>query len=89
MHLIWSIVLTQDIFQYGVGRHLLDLIWLLLKRTPDSKIHGANMGPTWVLPAPDGPHVGPMNLAIRDLIHMSLLVKPGSRFQSFDSYLAI
>ena len=23
------------------------------------------MGPTWVLPAPDGPHVGPMKLAIR------------------------
>ena len=24
------------------------------------------MGPTWVLLAPDGPHVGPMNLAIRE-----------------------
>ena len=24
------------------------------------------MGPTWVLSTPDGPHVGPMNLAIRD-----------------------
>ena len=23
------------------------------------------MGPTWVLSAPDGPHVGPMNLTIR------------------------
>ena len=33
---------------------------------PDSKVYGANMGPTWVLSAPDGPHVGPMNLAIRD-----------------------
>ena len=32
---------------------------------PDSKIHGANMGPTWVLSAPDGPHVGPMNPALR------------------------
>ena len=31
----------------------------------DSKIHGANMGPTWFLSAPGGPHVGPMNLAIR------------------------
>ena len=31
---------------------------------PDSKVHGANMGPNWVLPAPYGPHVGPMNLAI-------------------------
>ena len=33
---------------------------------PDSKVHGANMRPTWVLSTPDGPHVGPMNLAIRD-----------------------
>ena len=33
---------------------------------PDSKVHGANMGPTWFLSAPDGHHVGPMNLAIRD-----------------------
>ena len=36
------------------------------RNIPDSKVHGANMGPTWVLSAPDGPHVGPMNLAIRD-----------------------
>ena len=33
--------------------------------SPDSKVHGANMGPTCVLSAPDGPHVGHMNLAIR------------------------
>ena len=33
---------------------------------PDSKVYGVNMGPTWVLSAPDGPHVGPTNLAIRD-----------------------
>ena len=32
---------------------------------PDSKVHVAHMGPTWVLSAPGGPHVGPMNLAIR------------------------
>ena len=32
---------------------------------PDGKVHGAKMGPIWVLSAPDGPHVGPMNLAIR------------------------
>ena len=31
---------------------------------PDSKVHGANKGPTWVLSAPDGPHDGPVNLAI-------------------------
>ena len=34
------------------------------RNNPHSKVHGANMGPTWVLSAPDGPHVGPMNLAI-------------------------
>ena len=39
------------------GRHLPD--------DPDNKVHGAYLGPTWVLSAPDGPHVGPMNLAIR------------------------
>ena len=38
---------------------------------PDSKVHGANMGPTWVLSAPDGPHVGPMNLAIRVFIRLN------------------
>ena len=36
------------------------------RNIPDSKVHGANIAPTWVLPAPDGSHVGPMNLAIRD-----------------------
>ena len=39
-------------------------------KCPDNKVHGANMGPTWVLSAPDGPHVGPMNLAIRDALHI-------------------
>ena len=28
------------------------------------KVHGANTGPTWVLSAPGGPHIGPMNLVI-------------------------
>ena len=26
---------------------------------PDSKVHVANIGPTWVLSVLDGPHVGP------------------------------
>ena len=34
---------------------------------PDSKVNGANMGPIRVLSAPDGPHVGPMDLAIRGI----------------------
>ena len=40
---------------------------------PDSKVYGANIGPTWVLSAPDGPLVGPMNLAIRDLTSIDVL----------------
>ena len=35
-------------------------------RLQSAQFIGANMGPTLVLSAPDGPHVGPMNLAIRD-----------------------
>ena len=34
---------------------------------PDGKVHGANMGPTWVLSAPGGSHVGPMDFAIWDV----------------------
>ena len=40
---------------------------------PYSKIHGANMGPIWVLPAPGGPHIGPMNLAITEATDSSLV----------------
>ena len=33
-------------------------------RYPDSKVHGANMGPSWGRQDPGGSHVGPMNFAI-------------------------
>ena len=33
-----------------------------LCRYPDSNVHGASMGPTWALSAPDGPHIGPWTL---------------------------
>ena len=33
---------------------------------PDSKVHGAHMGPTWGQQDPGGPHVGPMKIAIWD-----------------------
>ena len=38
----------------------------ILQTIPDNKVHGANMGPTRVLSVPDGPHLGPINLAIRE-----------------------
>ena len=31
---------------------------------PESKVHGANMGPIWGRQDPGGPHVGPMNFVI-------------------------
>ena len=43
---------------------------ILYWNLPDSQVHGANMRPIWVLTAPDGPHVGPMNLAIRAGAHL-------------------
>ena len=44
----------------------------IARKYPDSKVHGANMGPTWVLSAPDGPHIGPMNLVVRVYIQSTL-----------------
>ena len=48
-----------------------------MNQVPDSKFHVANMGLTWVLSAPDGPHVGPMYLPIRgNLIAISGIAVP-------------
>ena len=52
----------QEIFSPSVFH-----IWYMFSNIPDSKDHGANMGPTWVMSSPGEPHVGPMNLAIRDI----------------------
>ena len=41
--------------------------WTLLSgNIPDSKVHGAYMGPIWACQDPGGPYVGPMNFAIWD-----------------------
>ena len=47
---------------------------------PDSKVHGANMGPIWGRLDRGGSHVGPMNFAIWEYtpmlhLHMNLLVQ--------------
>ena len=39
---------------------------------PDGKVHGAKMGPTWVLSAPDGSHVDPMNLIAIRVVLMTI-----------------
>ena len=40
---------------------------------PDSKVHGTNMGPIWGQQDPGGPHVGPMNFAIWDIVDIIYL----------------
>ena len=39
---------------------------MLPNNIPDSKVHGANVGPIWGRQDPGGPHIGPINLAIWD-----------------------
>ena len=43
---------------------------------PDSKVHGANMGPIWGQQDPVGPHVDPMNFAI----WVTIMLVGGSHF---------
>ena len=53
----WYDIILQFVFSWLPVR-------LLYGIYPDSKVHGANVGPTWGQQGPGGPHVGPMNLAI-------------------------
>ena len=46
---------------------------------PDSKVHGANMGPIWGRLGPGGPHVGPMNLAIWDALFLIVYISAVSK----------
>ena len=53
------------------------LLWGTLLRygqqhIPNSKVHGANMGSIWGRQDPGGPHVGPMNFAIWDVIMVAV-----------------
>ena len=41
---------------------------------PDSKVHGANMGPNWGRQDPGRPHVDPMNFVIWDAIKYRLIL---------------
>ena len=59
---------TKTVISYRVGKYI--CIWrdyVCERNAPDSKVHWAKMEPTWVLSAPEGPHVGPMNFAIRGI----------------------
>ena len=48
---------------------------------PDNNVHGANMGPIWGRQDPGGPHVGPMNFAI------SQVLSPTAKLCCLENYL--
>ena len=50
--------------QWLLHKWLQEYDYMLFKAHPDSKVHGANMGPIWGRQDPGGPHVGTMTLAI-------------------------
>ena len=60
------------VLQYSIC--LMDMLSLpliygyIVQLVPDSKIHGANMGPIWGRQDPGGTHVVPMNFAIWDYV---------------------
>ena len=56
-----------------------------VETNPDSKVHGANIVPSWVLSAPDGPHIGFMNLALREAT--SLHTSERTEWQMMYTYL--
>ena len=74
-----EIELTKDIIPRPDGLDM-GVFRNLEKNDPyhDSTVHGANMGPTWVLLVLDGPHVGSMNIAlqvdIRSAMYFPLLL---------------
>ena len=55
---------------------------------PDSKVHGAIMGPTWGRQDPCGHHVGPMNLAMRACFNniMAIVRLPQSQWSNPGRY---
>ena len=56
--------------------------WVSIGYIPDSKVHGANMGPIWGRQDPGGPHVGPMSFAIWDAFR--LLMTRSCSLQFYD-----
>ena len=61
--------IVETMFIFGPGKLSSDVhppVHLFAGRhyCPDSKVHGANMGPIWGRQDSGGPHIGPMNFAI-------------------------
>ena len=89
--LSWSQCVNTRVTFEGHPRQLIQIHICHQSNVPDNTVHGANMGPTWVLSAPDGPHVGPMNLAIRGVLlppHSSVPSKDaGQKLMFFNVFL--
>ena len=71
--LVESLYSTIIFLQTSHKRHPIVLPDRAVCGVPDSKVHGANIGPIWGRQDPGGPHVGPMNLAIRDVLCASII----------------
>ena len=64
-HAAYRLILKSSQVASTIGKIILDAIqWrkFIQHACPDSKVHGANMGPTWALPAPDVSHIVPWTL---------------------------
>ena len=57
--------------------YVITLINQVLMSAPDSKVHGANMGPIWGRQDPAGTHVGHMNFAIWDIVASLVYILEG------------
>ena len=60
---VWMLVNTLTMFEEPEVSTSL-FLYQSYRHYPDSKLHGANMGPIWGQKDPAGPHFGPMNFII-------------------------
>ena len=84
-HLIWQVGkwATQCILCIWIAvAHQ----FIAVGNTPDSKVHGTNMGPIWGRQDPGGPDVGPMNFAIWDVMSSKLCSNAASNTNKFRCY---
>ena len=65
--------------------YVIPTVDLLTPAYPDSKAHGANMGPIWGRQDPGGPLVGPMNFAIWVCINVSVFMSSRPSIYSISS----
>ena len=78
MHFVWIlyIVAAHSLpSKYIMKIKVNDTKHFFHKTLPDSKVHGADMGPTWGRQVLGGPHVGHVNLAIWAVTVWSTLCK--------------